>query len=216
MIKRILLVLLVVLCANSAQAQRVEHVIPRDSTNGEYTTAEVYLARLCTNEVTWDMTDDCAAIYQVIMYMARFRFTSSPVPFERAAMAYSPTVFGRCQFPTRRNPAGRCRGNRKLWVLYLTGDLEQPRYWPYASSLWDERRQASWQARLNQSRNIISGLLPSPCDFTPMHWGSQDHTRRVWREKLRSGEYQYANCGDTMNAFIYKRSEAHVRPVGSN
>lgn len=198
------LIILALAClAGVASAQRVEHIIPPDSTNGQYTKEAVYLARLGVNESEWDHGGDMAAIYQARMYHARHSFRSSPqVGFIRSAIAYSPTVFGRCQRAMPHRPRERCRGNRRRWVLYLRGDLQKPRYWPWGDRAW-ERRRPDWARKLQHAQNIVDGHVPSPCEHTPVHWGTRAFVRARWGRHIEEGTWAYARCEDVRNAFIY-------------
>lgn len=195
--------LALLLSVTSSKAQRVEHFIPRDNTNGEFTREAVLLARLGVNEAMWSTGGDMAAIYQARMYHARYSFRSSPaISFERSAISYSPTVFGRCQRPMPHR-GERCRGTRRLWILYLRGDLAKPRYWPYGDRAWARTRD-NWRQKLVHAQHIVAGLVPSPCEHTPVHWGSRGFVRHRWGDKIAEGTWAYAQCENVENAFIYE------------
>ena len=185
--------------------------LPPDSTNGQYTRTAVLLARLCVNEAGWVNGDDCAAIYQAIMFKASHNFQTGPRTFERAARSYSSLVFNQCHPATNSNPE-RCRENR-FYIPYMTGDLGKPRNWP-PNLRWRATYRALWRARLEHAQAIVWGLVPSPClAGTPQHWGTKDMVRARWSERIRSGEWAYAQCGNVQNAFIYRVRNSTIRPV---
>lgn len=151
------------------------------------------LAKICTNENSFEDTNDCRAIYEVLTWRAANAWKDSPVSFGVAARRYSRGVF----FPRE--------GRQRLWITELDETLAKPDSWPYKGLPWDRRYDPSipsfrerWLERLRLAQRIVDGRYPSPCVNQPIHWGARygedlARARRAgWRE---------ASCGSTNNAF---------------
>lgn len=150
------------------------------------------LALVCTHESTFDNTNDCAAIWQVLTWRAENAWEDSPTSFGVAARRYSKSVF---------NPR---EGKDRMWVTELSTDLSKPSSWPYRGLPWSTRYNENvpsfrerWFARLMQAQRIVNGDYQQ-CSEQPIHWGApygEDLARAQ-----RAG-WRRVDCGDTANAY---------------
>lgn len=136
----------------------------------------ILLARVCTNETSWNLTDDCAAIYETIRHKADAR----GVPFERFIRSHNHRTMSLSR-------------TQRRWIAYLRDD-RRPAHWP-RSTPWNDYLPL-WRARLQHARDIIAGNEASQCEETPWTWGSPQDRWNARRMHLRK-----IDCGITLNDF---------------
>ena len=137
----------------------------------------ILLARVCVNETSWELTDDCAAIYHVI----RSKADARNVPFERFIRSHN-----------RRTMS--LRRIERRWIAHLRDD-RRPLGWPRSRD-WNGTYQELWRARLQHARDIVAGRETSLCTETPWTWGSVQDRWNARRMHLRK-----IDCGTTLNDF---------------
>jgi hypothetical protein len=172
-------------------------------------TDQLALARICVSEAgfpqrdrrdadedgdteEWLITDDCAAIHEVLTRGAQ----RHRMRFQTFARAYSTRVFNPRREDTRAyvanlTPAGgRPSGwPTDIWVRTSRG-LERRSHAP-----WGQYRDA-WLALYEHAGQVISGEIGTPCEEDAHHWGGSMDTHRA----VRAGWLEL-DCGNTRNTF---------------
>lgn len=158
-------------------------------------TPELALARICASEAGIQITDDCAAIHQVLRHGARERH----MDYVQFAMLYATSVFD--------------GGGSRPWLAELDATGTEPTRWPRvtthrhgnrvvvsAAPSWIRYRRR-WLELLQHARAIVHGRVRASCE--PQHWGCPQDALRQCRDHdraVRAG-WQLVDCGDTRNEF---------------
>jgi hypothetical protein len=160
-------------------------------------TPQLALARVCVAEAGLRVSDDCAAIYQVLQRGARSR----RMDFVAYARAYSPHAFD--------------GDGRHPWIAELAPDGEQPPRWPTVRTVrrnghvevlpalpWARARR-HWVDVYGLAGRILAGTVASSCERPPDHWGCPEDRGRECRDHeraVRAGWVRVA-CGAARNEF---------------
>lgn len=140
---------------------------------------QLALAKICVNEAGLQLTDDCAAIAEVL------RARSSVGRVTMGIMrAYSGGVF---------DPA---RSDSRAWVSYLNPQGRKPQHWPENAS-WG-RLRATWLAIYHRAGQILRGEITSQCVEPVDHWGGDMDTEAFVAYYPNA---RIIDCGNTENNF---------------
>jgi len=161
-------------------------------------TPQLALARICASEASLQITDDCAAIHQVLDFRSNLR----GFRYVTFARLYSTRVFD----PNRTD--------RRAWLSHLSANGAEPLHWP----LWRSQRQGDqglvtlervphptwerlrgrWLSLYQHAGRIMRGEVENQCEMEIHDWGGDMDTARYLR---RNPHAVRVNCGDTVNTF---------------
>jgi hypothetical protein len=161
-------------------------------------TPELALARICASEADIQITDDCAAIHQVLVRGARTRH----IDFVTYAVMYADSVFD--------------GSGSRPWLMELDEEGSRPSRWPRMThrrvgghievrpnTSWEGTYRARWLRLLGHARRIVAGHVRSACVLPPDHWGSPTlySDRHRADRAMAQGVWVQIACGDTRNSF---------------
>ena len=162
-------------------------------------TPQLALARICASEASLQITDDCAAIHQVLTFRSNLR----GFRYVTFARMYSTRVFD------------TTRTDRRAWISHLNARGTEPTHWPrwrrtrrnnvhgtttlerVPHPAWDRLRNR-WVSLYQHAGRIIRGEVTNQCEQEIHDWGGDMDTERYLR---RNPEAVRVNCGDTVNTF---------------
>lgn len=171
-------VIAAILITASASAERTE---PRPASE------QLWLARICVHELTWNTEHDCEPIHQVLTsagngrgmvrglrrYSRRFWGGTSARPWARALA-----------------PGHALRGSPAAWPAAI---------WPDFAAFRER-----WQAVYEQAGAIVRGEVVTRCTERPDHWGSLDPALpdvHLAEERVRRGVWRRVDCGPTIQGY---------------
>jgi hypothetical protein len=180
------------LCIIALVAAAIAPASPGETQDGGTRREQLWLARSCVHELTWNTEHDCEPMYQALMGTldAMERTSGRRRSLVDAIRIYQRRLWG----GTSTRP----------WARELTPGLRSnPLGWP-----------EGWPAFFNytgdfdrvyeQAGTIVRGEVTTACVERPRHWGSRDprlpDAARA-RRAIEAGRWREVDCGPTLQAY---------------
>lgn len=167
---------------------------PASTQDGARDSEQLWLARSCAHELTWNTEHDCEPMYQALMstldVAGRYTRDGRRRTLVDAIRIYQRRFYG----GTSTRPWARA---------LLPGMVSNPEGWP---SRWPSFNHytSDFDRVYAQAGNIVRGEVDTRCVERPRHWGSRDprlpDAARAQRA-IDAGRWREVDCGPTLQAY---------------